>query len=233
MIEHYYWPTPNGHKTAIMLEEVGIEYEVHPIDIHNGKQFDPEFIKISPNNRIPAIVDTEGPEGKRYSIFESGAILLYLAEKTGVLWPADKKTHYDVMQWLMFQMGNVGPMFGQNGYFQGYCPEDVPLAKERYHNVTKQIYSVLDKRLGESAYLAGDDYSMADVATYPWTMPKQQAMHVIDPDAYPNVKRWGSEIAARPAVQRGVAVQADDMKVGNPTGDTYKNMFGSGQFERK
>lgn len=233
MIKHYYWPTPNGHKTAIMLEEVGIEYEVHSIDILNGEQFDPEFIKISPNNRIPAIVDTDGPEGKPYSVFESGAILLYLAEKTGVLWPGDLKSRYDVMQWLMFQMGNVGPMFGQNGYFQGYCPEDVPLAKERYHNVTKQIYGVLDKRLSESTYLAGDDYSIADVATYPWTLPKQQIMHKIDADEFPNVLRWGEEIAARSAVQKGLAVLAEDQKVGNPTEETYKNMFGSGQFERK
>ncbi len=233
MIKHYYWPTPNGHKTAIMLEEVGVEYEVHPIDILNGEQFNPEFIKISPNNRIPAIVDTDGPEGKPYSVFESGAILLYLAEKTGKLWSEDLRSRYEVMQWLMFQMGNVGPMFGQNGYFQGYCPEDVPLARERYHNVTKQIYAVLDKRLGKSAYLAGKDYSIADVATYPWTMPKQQAMHLIDADDYPNVRRWGEEIAARPAVQRGVAVLAGDMKVGNPTEEAYKNMFGSGQFEQK
>jgi len=216
-----------------MLEEVELEYELYPIDILNGEQFTPEFIKISPNNRIPAIIDTDGPEGKPYRIFESGAILLYLAEKTGRLWPADLKSRYEVMQWLMFQMGNVGPMFGQNGYFQGYCPEDVPLAKERYHNMTKQIYSVLNKRLGDSAYLAGDDYSIADVATYPWTMPKQQAMHLIDVEEYPNVLRWGNEISQRPAVQRGVAVLADDIKVGNPTEETYKNMFGSEQFERK
>ena len=129
MIKHYYWPTPNGHKTAIMLEEVELEYELYPIDILNGAQFAPEFIKISPNNRIPAILDTDGPEGKPYPVFESGAILLYLAEKTGKLWPGDMKSRYDVMQWLMFQMGNVGPMFGQNGYFQGYCPEDVPSGK--------------------------------------------------------------------------------------------------------
>ena len=232
MIKHYYWPTPNGHKTAIMLEEIGIEYEVHPIDIHNGAQFDAGFIRISPNNRIPAIVDTDGPGGKPYSIFESGAILLYLAEKTGKLWPEDLKSRYDVMQWLMFQMGNVGPMFGQNGYFQGYCPEDIPLAKERYHNVSKQIYAVLDKRLGDFAYLAGDDYSIADVATYPWTMPKQRTMHKIEIDDYPNVNRWADEISQRPAVQRGVAVLAGDMKVGNPTEETYKNMFGSGQFGR-
>ena len=231
MIKHYYWPTPNGHKTAIMLEEVEIEYEVHAIDILNGKQFDPDFIKISPNNRIPAIVDTDGPEGKPYSVFESGAILLYLAEKSGKLWPTTTKARYDMMQWLMFQMGNVGPMFGQNGYFQGYCPEDVPLAKERYHNVAKQLYSVMDTRLANSTYLAGDDYSLADVATYPWTIPKQQDMHKIDGDDYPNVKRWREEIAARPAVQRGTAVLADDMKIGNPTEETYKNMFGSAQFK--
>ncbi len=233
MIKHYYWPTPNGHKTAIMLEEVGIEYEVHPIDILNGEQFNEDFIKISPNNRIPAIVDSDGPNGKPYSIFESGAILLYLAEKTGKLWPEDTRSRYDVMQWLMFQMGNVGPMFGQNGYFQGYCPEDVPLARERYHNVTKQLYSVMDKRLSESAYLASDDYSIADIATYPWTLPKQQNMHKIDANDYPNVIRWGQEIAARPAVQRGLAVLAEDQKVGNPSEETYKNMFGSEQFERQ
>lgn len=232
MIKHYYWPTPNGHKTAIMLEEVGLEFELYPVDILNGEQFAPEFIRISPNNRIPAIIDTDGPEGRPYSVFESGAILLYLAEKTGKLWPQDMKSRYDVIQWLMFQMGNVGPMFGQNGYFQGYCPEDVPLARERYHNVTKQIYSVLDKRLGESAYLAGDFYSIADVATYPWTRPEQQIMHKINADEYPNVKRWGNEIAERPAVQRGVALLGDDMKVGDPTEETYKNMFGSGQFDR-
>ncbi len=233
MIKHYYWPTPNGHKTAIMLEEVGIEYEVHPIDILNGEQFNEDFIKISPNNRIPAIVDSDGPNGKPYSIFESGAILLYLAEKTGKLWPEDTRSRYDVMQWLMFQMGHVVPMFGQNGYCQGYCPEDVPLARERYHNVTKQLYSVMDKRLSESAYLASDDYSIADIATYPWTLPKQQNMHKIDANDYPNVIRWGQEIAARPAVQRGLAVLAEDQKVGNPSEETYKNMFGSEQFERQ
>ena len=232
MIKHYYWPTPNGHKTAIMLEEVGVEYEVHPVDILSGAQFNAEFIKISPNNRIPAIVDTDGPGGKPYSIFESGAILLYLAEKTGKLWPGDMLSRYDVMQWLMFQMGNVGPMFGQNGYFQGYCPEDVPLAKERYHNVTKQIYGVLDKRLAQSTYLAGADYSVADVATYPWTMSKQQALHNIEIDDYPNVKKWCDEISQRPAVQRGIAVLAGEMKVGNPTEETYRNMFGDAQFGR-
>ena len=155
MIKHYYWPTPNGHKTAIMLEEVEIEYEVCTINILEGDQFDPAFIAISPNNRIPAIVDTEGPRGEPYTVFESGAILMYLAEKTGKLWPQEVSERYDVIQWLMFQMGNVGPMFGQNGYFQGYCPEDVPLAKERYHNVCKQLYGVMDRRLAASEYSGG------------------------------------------------------------------------------
>ena len=232
MIKHYYWPTPNGHKTAIMLEEVGLEYELHPINILEGEQFNPAFIAISPNNRIPAIVDTDGPQGKPYAVFESGAVLMYLAEKTGKLWPADLAARYDAIQWLMFQVGNVGPMFGQNGYFQGYCPEDVPLARERYHNVTKQLYGVMDRRLAESEYLAGPEYSIADVATAPWTMPKQRDMHRIDIAQYPNVKRWGDSIAARPAVQRGIALLSDSMKVGNPTDKAYDNMFGGTQFQR-
>jgi len=232
MIKHYYWPTPNGHKTAIMLEEVEVEYEVCIVNILEGDQFDPAFIAISPNNRIPAIVDTDGPQGEPYTVFESGAILMYLAEKTGKLWPQDSVERYDVIQWLMFQMGNVGPMFGQNGYFQGYCPEDVPLAKERYHNVCKQLYGVMDRRLGESEYLAGSNYSIADVATFPWTMPKQQEMHRIDITQYPNVKRWSETVAMRPAVQRGIAVMAEDMKVGNPTQETYNNMFGAKQFKQ-
>ena len=232
MIKHYYWPTPNGHKTAIMLEEVGLEYELHPINILEGEQFNPEFIAISPNNRIPAIVDTDGPQGKPYAVFESGAILMYLAEKTGKLWPVDLAARYDAIQWLMFQVGNVGPMFGQNGYFQGYCPEDVPLARERYHNVTNQLYGVMDRRLADSEYLAGPEYSIADVATVPWTMPKQRDMHRIDIAQYPNVKRWGDRIAARPAVQRGIALLSDSMKVGNPTDKAYDNMFGGTQFQR-
>ena len=232
MIKHYYWPTPNGHKTAIMLEEVEVEYEVCIVNILEGDQFDPAFIAISPNNRIPAILDTDGPQGEPYTVFESGAILMYLAEKTGKLWPQDSVERYDVIQWLMFQMGNVGPMFGQNGYFQGYCPEDVPLAKERYHNVCKQLYGVMDRRLGESEYLAGSNYSIADVATFPWTMPKQQEMHRIDITQYPNVKRWSETVAMRPAVQRGIAVMAEDMKVGNPTQETYNNMFGAKQFKQ-
>jgi GST-like protein len=155
---------------------------------------------------------------------------MYLAEKTGMLLPEDPADRYEVLQWMMFQMANVGPMFGQNGYFQGYCPEDVPLARERYHNMTKQLYGVLDRRLAESEYLGGDDYSIADVATYPWTAPRQREMHRIDIGDYPNVARWGERVGARPAVQRGMALQADDMKVGNPTEEAYDNMFGGAQY---
>ncbi|MBT8446646.1 MAG: glutathione S-transferase N-terminal domain-containing protein [Gammaproteobacteria bacterium] len=233
MIELYYWPTPNGHKASIMVEEAGVEYETHAVNILKGEQFDPDFIAISPNNRIPAIVDTDGPGGRRLPVFESGAILIYLAEKTGKLWPTDVEERTRMMQWLMFQMGNVGPMFGQNGYFQGYCPEEVPLAKERYHNVTMQLYRVMDRQLASNEYLAGANYSLADVATFPWTLPKQQAMHKIDGDEFPNVRRWQAQVGERPAVQRGVALLATDMKVGNPTEETYGNMFGSKQFEQR
>ena len=233
MIELYYWPTPNGHKASIMLEEVGLEYRTVPVDILSGKQFDPAFLAINPNNRVPAIVDLEGPAGEPYPVFESGAILLYLAEKTGKLWPQDLAQRYVVIQWLMFQMGGVGPMFGQNGYFQGYCPEDVPLAKERYHRETKRLYGVLDKRLAGCEYVAGAEYSLADVATYPWTMPKQWALHRIDIDEFPSVKRWNATVAARPAVKRGVALMAEDQKVGDPSEEAYDNMFGTAQYLKR
>jgi GST-like protein len=232
VINHYYWPTPNGHKTAIMLEEVGLDYKLYPINILEGEQFTEDFIAISPNNRVPAIVDLDGPQGEPFKVFESGAILMYLAEKSGMLWPIDVAERYDAIQWLMFQMGNVGPMFGQNGYFQGYCPEDVPLAKERYHTICNQLYGVLDARLVSNEYLAGSEYSIADVATFPWMLPKQQQMHRIDIEQYPNVGRWLDLVATRPAVQLGIAALEDNMKVGNPTKQTYENLFGSAQFER-
>ena len=232
MINHYYWPTPNGHKTAIMLEEVGLDYKLYPINILEGEQFTEDFIAISPNNRVPAIVDLDGPQGEPFKVFESGAILMYLAEKSGMLWPIDMAERYEAIQWLMFQMGNVGPMFGQNGYFQGYCPEDVPLAKERYHTICNQLYGVLDARLASNEYLAGSEYSIADVATFPWMLPKQQQMHRIDIEQYPNVGRWLDLVATRPAVQLGIAALEDNMKVGNPTKQTYENLFGSAQFER-
>lgn len=233
MIDFYYWPTPNGHKVSIMLEEVELPYQVVSINILEGGQFTPVFLAVNPNNRVPAIVDSEGPNREPYSIFESGAILIYLAEKSGRLWPSDAKERYEVLQWLMFQMAGVGPMFGQNGYFQGYCPEDVPLAKARYHKEAKRLYGVLDKRLADNEYLAGSNYSIADVATYPWTHPKQWELHRIDIEEFPNVLRWNKQVSERPAVKRGIALMADDLKVGNPTDETYKNMFGDAQYEKR
>ena len=233
MIDLYFWPTPNGYKASIMLEEVGLDYVTKPVNILAGEQFEPDFLAINPNNRVPAIVDHDGPAGEPYALFESGAILLYLAEKTGILWPQTMTARYDMTQWLMFQLGGVGPMFGQNGYFQGYCPEDVPFAKLRYHNETKRLYGVMDKRLASSEYLASADYSLADVATYPWTMANQWALHRIDIEEFPHVKRWNANVAQRPAVQRGVALMSADQKVGNPTDEAYNNMFGDDQYKRR
>ena len=231
MIKHYYWPTPNGHKTAIMLEEVELESELCPVNILSGDQFNPDFIAISPNHRVPAIIDLDGPEGIPYKVFESGAILLYLAEKTGRLIPADVTGRNETVQWLMFQMANVGPMFGQNGYFQGYCQEDVPLAKKRYRDISNKLYGVMDLRLSAVEYLAGPDYSIADIATYPWVLPKQREMHRIEISQYPNVARWIKAVGKRPAVQRGLSVMSDSMKVGYPTKETYENLFGRSQLE--
>jgi len=203
VIDLYTWTTPNGRKVQIMLEECGLAYNVHSINIGKNEQFAPDFLKISPNNKIPAIVDSEGPNGKSISLFESGAILMYLAEKTGKFWPQDMPTKYLVMQWLMFQMGGFGPMLGQAHHFLKFAPEKIPYAMKRYGDEAKRLYGVIDKRLGEAEYLAGD-YSIADIATFPWA--QSFAMQGIDFADYPNVKRWFDAILARPAVQRGIAV---------------------------
>jgi len=203
VIDLYTWTTPNGRKVQIMLEECGLAYTAHPINIGKNEQFAPDFLKISPNNKIPAIVDSEGPGGKPYSLFESGAILMYLAEKTGKFWPQDMPTKYLVVQWLMFQMGGFGPMLGQAHHFLKFAPEKIPYAMKRYGDEAKRLYGVIDKRLGEAEYLAGD-YSIADIATFPWA--QSFAMQGIDFADYPNVKRWFDAILARPAVQRGIAV---------------------------
>jgi GST-like protein len=203
VIDLYTWTTPNGRKVQIMLEECGLAYNVHSINIGKNEQFAPDFLKISPNNKIPAIVDSEGPNGKPISLFESGAILMYLAEKTGKFWPQDMPTKYLVMQWLMFQMGGFGPMLGQAHHFLKFAPEKIPYAMKRYGDEAKRLYGVIDKRLGEAEYLAGD-YSIADIATFPWA--QSFAMQGIDFADYPNVKRWFDAILARPAVQRGIAV---------------------------
>ena len=204
-IELYTWGTPNGKKASISLEEMGLAYNVHPINITKDEQFDPDFLKISPNNKIPAIVDPEGPDGAPFSLFETGAILIYLAEKTGSFLPTDAKTRHVALQWLMWQMGGFGPMLGQAHHFRRFAPEQIPYAVERYSKEAERLYGVLDKRLGEAAYLAGD-YGIADMATYPWAA--RHPWQGIELESFPNVKRWYDEISARPAVEKGMAVPA-------------------------
>lgn len=210
MIDAYSWATPNGHKVHIMLEEAGLEYRVHPIDIGAGDQFKPEFLALSPNNKIPAIVDSDGPGGKPITLFESGAILIYLAEKTGRFQPADPAGRYSVLQWVMFQMGGLGPMLGQAHHFRIYAPERIEYAVNRYTNEAKRLYGVMDKQLGKTQYLAGDEYTIADIASFPWTRSWQN--QGIELAEFPNVQRWHEAIAARPAVQRGVEVLASARK---------------------
>jgi GSH-dependent disulfide-bond oxidoreductase len=203
MIELYTWTTPNGRKVSIMLEETGLSYNVHPVDIGKGEQFRPEYIAINPNSKIPAIIDSDGPGGAPLALFESGAILIYLAEKTGKLLPRDPVARLLALQWLMFQMGGVGPMFGQAHHFLRAAPEPVPYGIERYTKETRRLYGVLDRRLGEAAYLAGD-YSIADIATFPWVA--RHEWHKVELAEFPNVARWYAAIAARPAVARGMRV---------------------------
>ena len=203
MIELHTWSTPNGRKVSIMLEELGLSYSVHPVNIGKDEQFRPEFLAISPNNKIPAIVDPDGPGGKRFALFESGAILIYLGEKTQQLIPADPATRYVALQWLMFQMGGLGPMLGQTHHFLRAAPEPVPYAIKRYKDETRRLYGVLDKRLAEAEHLAGE-YSIADIASYPWVA--RHEWHQIELGDFPNVKRWYDAIGARPAVQRGMKV---------------------------
>ncbi len=211
-IDLYTWSTPNGRKISIMLEEVGLPYRVHPVDIGAGAQFEPEFLKISPNNKIPALVDSEGPDGQPVSLFESGAILIYLAEKAGALLPKEARARYKTLEWLMFQMGNVGPMFGQAHHFRRFAKEKVPYAIERYTKETRRLYGVMDRRLGAAEYLAGA-YSIADIATLPWVA--RFPWHGLELAEFPNIKRWYDALAARPAVIKGMEVPA-----GKPSGWT-------------
>lgn len=205
MIDLYTWSTPNGSKVSIMLEELGLAYEVHPIDINKNEQFQPWFLKIAPNNRIPAIVDRDGPDGKPLSLFESGAILIYLAEKTkSPLLPADARGRATAIQWLMWQMGGVGPMFGQAHHFLRFAKEDVPYGKKRYHDEAKRLYGVMDRRLAEAPYLAGDVYTIADVATYPWVA--RHEWHQVDLAEFVHVRRWFDVLGRRPAVEKGMKV---------------------------
>jgi len=230
MIDVYSTATPNGHKVHIMLEECGLPYQVHPIDIGAGNQFTPEFLAISPNNKIPAIVDQNGPDGKPYSLFESGAILVYLASKVGRFLGKTERDKFTTLQWLMFQMGGVGPMLGQAHHFRVYAPEKIEYAINRYTNEAKRLYGVVDKRLSQSAYLAGDEYTIADIATFPWMRSWER--QGIDWADYPNAKRWFDEIAERPAVQRGVLVLADKRRA--LTDDKARDvLFGASQYSKR
>ena len=228
MIELWTWPTPNGHKVHIALEELELPYKVVPVNIGEGDQFKTEFLAITPNHRIPAIVDPEGPGGQTLTLFESGAILIYLAEKAGKLIPANPLQRLVCLQWLMFQMGGVGPMFGQFNHFSQYAPEPIPYAVERYANEVRRLHRVLEKRLSQTAFLAGADYSIADIATFAWVRnPERRGINLED---FPAVRRWHDAIASRAAVQRGVEVLADYRRAGPMSEAEREVMFGSRQF---
>lgn len=203
-IDLYYFPTPNGHKVSIMLEELGVPYTVHAINIGKGDQFAPEFLAVSPNNKIPAIVDPEGPDGKPISVFESGAILKYLAEKFGRFYPADPRARVKVDEWLFWQMGGFGPMLGQNHHFALYAPEKIPYAIDRYRNESHRLYGVLDKQLEGQEYIAGE-YSIADIASLSWSLGWER--QGIDLAEFPNIAAWQKRLQARPGVERGLAVK--------------------------
>ena len=230
MIKVYSWATPNGHKVHVMLEECGLAYRAIPVDIGAGAQFQPDFLAISPNNKIPAIVDPDGPDGAPISLFESGAILLYLAGKTGRFLPEGTRQRYEVLQWLMFQMGGLGPMLGQAHHFRIYAPEKLPYAIQRYTAEAKRLYGVLDRRLARARYIGGDSYSIADIAIFPWLRSwKNQGIDWAD---HPHLKGWFDEIGARPAVKRGVEVLADLRKP--LTDDTARDvLFGERQQLRR
>ena len=229
MIEVYSWATPNGHKVHIMLEECGLPYRVHAVDIGAGDQFKREFLAISPNNKIPAIVDPDGPDGQPISLFESGAILLYLAAKADRFLPKDVRAKYEVLQWLMFQMGGVGPMLGQAHHFRIYAPEKIPYAIDRYTNEAHRLYGVLNRQLANHKYIAGAEYSIADIATFPWLRSwKNQG---INWDDFPHLRGWFDEVSARPAVMRGVEVLAAQRK---PLVDdkAREALFGATQYKK-
>ncbi|MDB5942656.1 MAG: glutathione S-transferase [Ramlibacter sp.] len=230
MIEVFTWPTPNGHKVHVMLEECGLPYRAIPVNIGAGDQFKPQFLAISPNNKIPAITDPDGPGGKPISLFESGAILVYLAARTGKFMPAGDRERFEVLQWVMFQMGGVGPMLGQAHHFRMYAPEKIPYAIDRYTNEARRLYGVIDERLSQSPFLGGREYSIEDIATFPWLRSwENQGITLSD---YPHLEKWFQAIDARPAVQRGVKVLAELRK---PIRDDKERevLFGKTQYERR
>lgn len=230
MIELYYAPTPNGWKISIMLEELGLPYTVFPINIRSGDQFKPEFLKISPNNRIPAIIDLAPVDGgEPVTIFESGAILLYLAEKTGRFLPQDLRGRFDVMEWVMWQIGGLGPMLGQHGHFALYAADKIPYAIARYRDEAARLYGVLDRQLGKTGRYVAGDYSIADIACFPWTMTHKAQGFTLDD--YPNIKRWYAQVRERPEVQRGLAIGKFDK---TPMDDeARRNMFGQTSKQMK
>ena len=231
MIDLYTWPTPNGHKVHIMLEETGIPYRVYPVNIGAGEQFAPSFLEISPNNKMPAMVDPDGPGGKPLSMFESGAMLVYLASKSGRFLPEDLAKKWSTLSWLMFQMGGVGPMLGQAHHFLGYAPEKIPYAMDRYRNEANRLYGVIDRQLKESAYIACDEYTIADMAIVPWLrFPERQGVAV---DEYPYLKRWRDALLERPAVKRALEVLAGHRRAGPHTDKEREILFGTKHYQRR
>ncbi|MBT6116630.1 MAG: glutathione S-transferase family protein [Rhodospirillaceae bacterium] len=231
MIDLYTWPTPNGHKVHIMLEECGLAYNVHAIDIGAGDQFKPEFLKISPNNKMPAMVDQDGPGGKPISVFESGAMLQYLGEKTGKFFPSEPRKRYDVLQWLMFQMGGIGPMLGQAHHFRNYAPEKIQYAIDRYTKEANRLYGVLDRRLDGRDWVAAEEYTIADMAIMPWLRSyENQGVVLAD---YAHVQRWFDAINARPAVEKALQVLADRRRQGPMDEKTKEMLFGAAQYEKR
>ncbi|HUW97520.1 MAG TPA: glutathione S-transferase N-terminal domain-containing protein [Acidiferrobacter sp.] len=223
MLDLYYWTTPNGHKITIFLEEAGLPYHLIPVNIGKGDQFKPEFLAIAPNNRIPAIVDQDA-EGGPFSLFESGAILQYLAEKTGQFIPSDKRSRYVTLQWLYWQMSGLGPMAGQNHHFAHYAPEPIVYAIDRYVQETARLYGVLDRRLAEVAFVNGEGYSIADIACYPWIVPHEaQQQDLAD---FPHLERWFTTIAERPAVKRAYAIAAHIREGGALDDEARRHLFG-------
>ena len=225
MIELYFWPTPNGHKITIALEELGLPYEVKLINIGKGDQFAPEFLAFSPNNRMPAIIDNDGPDGQPISIFESGAILQYLAQKTGKLMPVDLRGQIEVSEWLMWQMGGFGPMLGQAHHFNIYAKEKIAYGMERYSNEANRLYGVLEKRLEKGDYVVGNEMTIADIAIFPWT--RTYYNQGVDIESYPLVKAWRARMFSHPSVQTGMKVGAEWREdLSKLTGDDWDKMFG-------
>jgi GST-like protein len=229
MIDLYSWPTPNGHKVHVMLEECALPYRVHPVDIGAGEQFAPDFLAISPNNKIPAMVDSDGPGGRPFALFESGAILIYLAAKTGQLLPQALEERYVALQWLMFQVGHVGPMLGQAHHFRQYAPQRIEYAVDRYTREASRLYGVMDRRLAAVPYFAGE-YSIADIAIFPWTRSHEN--QGVDLAQYPNVRRWFQAVSERPAVRRGLDVLKDRRRALLDE-RSRENLFGATQTARR